>query len=79
MTGLVAAQLKLKKRGLLLKDYAADIVVFDSATVVDLADYGNPNVYPLGIEYVIVNGELVLVKGETTGALPGRILRPNKK
>jgi N-acyl-D-aspartate/D-glutamate deacylase len=75
MTGLIAKQVKLKKRGLLRKGYAADIVVFDPAVVIDLADYGNPNVYPPGIEYVIVNGEVVLVDGETTGALPGRILR----
>jgi len=78
MTGLIARQLGIKDRGKIARGYAADITVFNPDTVDDLATYGNPNVYPEGIEYVIVNGELVIDEGEITGALPGRILRHKK-
>jgi N-acyl-D-amino-acid deacylase len=43
-------------------------------TVIDKATFADPHQYPEGIAYVIVNGEIVLDKGEHTGALPGRVL-----
>ena len=75
MTGLIARQVGISDRGVIAPGYAADITIFNPDTVNDLATYGNPNVYPAGIEYVIVNGRLVIDRGELTGALPGRILR----
>ena len=53
----------------------ADIVIFDPNTVKAPATRENPKQYPVGIEYVIVNGKTVIQKGENTGVLAGRALR----
>lgn len=75
MTSLPAQTLGLPDRGLLRDGYKADIVVFDPATVHSPATIEHPKQFPIGIEYVIVNGQLVIDGGEHTGALPGRALR----
>jgi N-acyl-D-amino-acid deacylase len=74
MTGLSAKIVGLTDRGLLKPGMAADITLFDPATVIDKATFENPAQYPLGIPYVIVNGVVVIDKGEHTGARPGRVL-----
>jgi len=51
------------------------VVVFDPATVRDLATFDNPNQLSEGMEYVLVNGEPVIEQGKMTGALPGKVLR----
>jgi N-acyl-D-amino-acid deacylase len=51
-------------------------VVFDPATVSDRATFEQPHQYPTGIPHVMVNGRWVLLHGERTEALPGRVLRP---
>jgi N-acyl-D-aspartate/D-glutamate deacylase len=76
MTTAPAARLGLTDRGLLRAGFAADICVFDPQTVIDRADWENTEVYPEGIETVIVNGQIVIQDGEHTGALPGRVLVP---
>jgi dihydroorotase/N-acyl-D-amino-acid deacylase len=76
MTGLPADRLRLTDRGRIAVDRAADIVVFDPATVADLATFEEPHQYPAGIPFVIVNGEVVVDGGEYTDARPGRVLRP---
>ncbi len=75
MTGAAAARLGLRDRGLLRDGYAADVVVFDPATVRSNATYDEPRRFPTGIEHVIVNGEPVILDGRPTGARPGRALR----
>jgi N-acyl-D-amino-acid deacylase len=75
MTGVPAARLGLTNRGLLRDGYAADLVVFDPTRVRSNATYDQPRQFPDGIEYVAVNGELVVDGGVHTGALPGRALR----
>jgi N-acyl-D-amino-acid deacylase len=75
MTGLPAKNLKLRKRGLLKKGYFADVVVFDPDSIKDHATFEDPHQYATGVEYVWVNGEMVLREGEHTGALPGRVVR----
>jgi N-acyl-D-amino-acid deacylase len=75
MTSAPAARLGLRDRGLLRDGYAADVVVFDPERVRSLATYDQPRQFPEGIEYVLVNGEVVVDCGEHTGALPGRALR----
>ena len=55
--------------------YHADIVVFDPDTVAATATYENPRSFPVGIDWVVVNGEVVVAQGEHTGATPGRALR----
>jgi dihydroorotase/N-acyl-D-amino-acid deacylase len=53
----------------------ADVVIFDPATVRDLATFDNPNQLSEGMDYVLVNGVLVIEQGKMTGALPGKVLR----
>jgi len=50
-------------------------VIFNLRKIEDKATYTDPHQYPLGIEYVLVNGEVVIEKGKHTGVLPGKILR----
>jgi N-acyl-D-amino-acid deacylase len=54
---------------------AADVVVFDPATVADTATFDQPHQWPVGIETVIVNGQVVFENGAMTGALSGRPVR----
>ncbi len=75
MTSLNAAKLGIRDRGLLQPGYFADITIFDPENVIDHATYTDPFHYNDGIEYVWVNGELVLNRGEHTGVQPGRALR----
>jgi N-acyl-D-aspartate/D-glutamate deacylase len=75
MTSLNVAKLGLADRGRLEPGLLADITVFDPQRVVDHATYTEPFAYNDGIEYVIVNGQLVLDRGQHTGARPGRGLR----
>ncbi len=78
MTSLNAEKLGIGDRGLLRAGRKADITIFDPDRVADRATFEDPHQYPVGIEYVIVNGTLVIEKGEHLGAKPGRILRKNK-
>jgi len=75
MTSLPAAQFGFENRGILREGFAADLVVFDPATVQDTATYADPHQYPEGIPYVIVNGVPVVDQGEHSGARPGQMLR----
>ena len=75
MTSVTAKKLGLKDRGLLKEGMRADIVILDPKRVADKATYLDPYQYPEGIEYVIVNGELVIDEREHTGSLPGMVLR----
>ena len=75
MSGLPAQILGLKDRGLLREGYAADIAVFDPATVGETNSFEKTKSYAKGVPYVLVNGTLVIDKGEHTGAKPGKVLR----
>ncbi len=75
MTGLPAGNLSLKSRGLIREGYFADITIFDPKTVIDRATFEEPNQYPVGINFVIVNGEIEVDNGQRTPALAGRVLR----
>ena len=75
MTSLPASVFGLTGRGSVREGYAADLVVFDPATVIDKADFANPTRPAAGIEAVFVNGEAVMRSGAATGARPGRALR----
>ena len=75
MTGAPAARLGLAERGLLREGFWADLVVFDPDRVRSNATYDLPRQFPDGIEYVAVNGQLVVDGSVHTGALPGRALR----
>lgn len=75
MTGLPAWRLGLWDRGLVRPGMAADLTLFDPDKVIDTATYENPKQYPVGIEYVVVNGEVVIENGEHTGVIAGKVLR----
>jgi len=75
MTGLPAANVGLQQRGLLRPGYFADITIFDPKTVIDRATFEEPNQYPSGINYVLVNGNVEVDNGQRTPALAGRVLR----
>lgn len=77
MTSMPAQKLGLSDRGLIRKGFWADLAIFDPELVSDKATYKDPHQYPRGIEYVMVNGELVIDRGEHTGNLPGKVLVAN--
>jgi N-acyl-D-amino-acid deacylase len=75
MTSFPAQRLGLPDRGILRDGFRPDIVIFDPARVKTHATKDDPKHYPVGINYVIVNGQVVIENGKNTGALPGRALR----
>lgn len=75
MSGLTAQQMHLADRGLIKEGLAADLVIFDPATVADRATFSDPFQYPVGISTVIVNGRVVLDNGRHTGERPGVVIR----
>jgi N-acyl-D-amino-acid deacylase len=75
MTSLNASKLGLRDRGVLRFGAFADVTVFDPAKVIDRATYADPFHYSEGIEHVVVNGRVVLDRGQPTGDRPGRALR----
>ena len=76
MTALPADQFGFADRGRIAVGRAADLVVFDAATVADRATYDQPHQYPEGVAHVLVNGVLVVTKGAHTQARPGQVLVP---
>ena len=72
---LPALRLRLIDRGVLKQGMWADGVVFHPATIRDKATFENPNQFPEGIRYVLVNGVPVIAGGKMTSALPGKVLR----
>ena len=75
MSGGVAARLGLRDRGLLREGMFADVVIFDDATIIDLATPEKPHQISVGVDHVFVNGVQVVRDGRHTGATPGRVLR----
>jgi dihydroorotase/N-acyl-D-amino-acid deacylase len=74
-SALAAQRMRLTDRGVLKAGLWADVVVFDPATIHDVADFENPNQLSQGMEYVLVNGVPVIDQGKMTGKLPGQVLR----
>ena len=75
MTSLPAQKFQLRNRGLLREGFVADIVVFDAATVKDLATYEKPHQYSTGFKYVLVNGQVVIDNEMFTGVRSGVVVR----
>ncbi|HEY4189204.1 MAG TPA: D-aminoacylase [Candidatus Limnocylindrales bacterium] len=75
LSGVPAARIGLRDRGVLREGAFADVVVFDPDTVADHATYERPAVHPAGIRDVIVNGRPAIRDGRETGDRPGRLLR----
>ena len=77
MTWAVAQRCGLRERGLLREGMAADVVVFDPATIRDNATFVEPHQLATGITQVWVNGVRVVMDGDHTGATPGRFVKPS--
>ena len=75
MTSRPAAMLGLADRGVVAPGKKADIVIFDPATIADRGTPQEPAQAPVGVDTVIVNGQVVLDAGQVTSARPGRALR----
>ena len=75
MTWGPAQRMRLTDRGAIRPGLAADLTVFNPATVIDHATYWQPHQCPTGIDYVIVNGEIAIRQGAPTDALAGHVLR----
>jgi N-acyl-D-aspartate/D-glutamate deacylase len=73
-SALPAQRMRLTDRGVLKAGMWADVVIFDPATVHDVATFENPNQLSEGMEYVLVNGVPVIEQGKMTGKLPGKVL-----
>lgn len=76
-TSLPAMIIGLQDRGLVREGYFADLVIFDYDRLDDRATIMEPDLYPEGIDFVLVNGELVVDDGRLTGALPGTVIDRN--
>jgi N-acyl-D-amino-acid deacylase len=75
MTSLPAQTFGFRDRGLVREGFAADLVIFDEKTIADQATFVNPHQFPLGFDYVIVNGEPVFAAGSLTGVRSGMALK----
>jgi N-acyl-D-amino-acid deacylase len=78
MTGLPAQKFGLNERGLIREGYCADLVLFDSETVRDMATFADPTLVSQGIEAVWVNGILSYQDQASTGQRAGRFLARNQ-
>jgi N-acyl-D-amino-acid deacylase len=79
MSGLSARNFKLEDRGEVREGAYADLVVFDAATVKDVATFEEPKALSLGIEYVFVNGAIAYRSGRVESERGGRFLRSRKR
>ena len=74
-SSLVAETFRIPERGLIREGYFADVIVFDPLTVSDRSTYEQPELYAVGMKFVIVNGKIAVENGAYTGVLAGRALR----
>jgi N-acyl-D-amino-acid deacylase len=79
MSGLPAEKFQIEKRGIIIKDNHADIIVFDPNVIHDEATVENPYQYSKGVDWVIVNGKAVVKNGEITNGRPGEVIRRKAK
>ena len=75
MTSWPATRMRLYDRGVIRAGLKADVTIFNEDRLQDVATYENPTAYPTGIDYVLVNGQVVIDQGRHTGAKPGQVLR----
>ena len=75
-TSFPAQRYSLADRGLIKRGLAADVVVLDPETIIDRGTYADGRRKPIGIEYVFVNGQMAVEKGQRSANFPGQVLRP---
>ncbi|MBC7790302.1 MAG: amidohydrolase family protein, partial [Anaerolineae bacterium] len=74
MTSWPASRMRLAGRGMIKEGNWADVTIFDLDALADRATYEQPTLSPAGIEWVLVNGAVVLERARHTGARPGHVL-----
>jgi N-acyl-D-amino-acid deacylase len=74
MSGWPATRMRLAGRGFIKEGCWADVVIFDYDKIKDQSTYEHPFASPSGIDYVLVNGQVVIEQGKHTGAKPGKVL-----
>jgi N-acyl-D-aspartate/D-glutamate deacylase len=74
MTSWPATRMRLNSRGVIKEGCWADVVIFDYNTIQDRSTYEQPFLYPVGIDYVLVNGQVVIDHGRHTGVRPGHVI-----
>jgi N-acyl-D-aspartate/D-glutamate deacylase len=74
MTSWAATRMRIPNRGTIKEGNWADVTIFDYDKIQDLATYEQPRLAPAGIDYVLVNGQIVMELGKHTGAKPGRVI-----
>jgi N-acyl-D-aspartate/D-glutamate deacylase len=74
MTSWAATRMRIPNRGTIKEGNWADVTIFDYDKIQDRATYEQPHLAPTGIEYVLVNGQVVIEQGKHNGAKPGRII-----
>jgi N-acyl-D-amino-acid deacylase len=79
MTSLPAQVFGLKDRGVIRRGARADLVIFDPATIRDIATYDAPQQLAVGVHTILVNGVITIDSGQPTNATPGRALRPERR
>ena len=72
MTDRPARRFNLTKRGRLREGYFADVTIFDAVRVIDTATYDDPMQHPVGIPYVLVNGQVAVDNERCTGVMAGQ-------
>jgi N-acyl-D-amino-acid deacylase len=75
MTSFPAQRLGLQNRGVLREGMVADIVIFNFDTIIDKGTYAEPSQYPVGISYVLVNGQIAVDNGKLTSLRAGKVIR----
>ena len=75
MTSMPAKIMGLDTRGILAQGMVADILIFDPKTVADKATFESPHQYPIGIEKVILSGEVIIDQGDHTERLRGQVIK----
>lgn len=75
MTSFSAQRLRLQDRGLIREGMVADITIFNPDTIIDKGTYAEPNQYPVGIQYVLVNGRIAVDNGKLTSLRAGKVIR----
>lgn len=74
MTAATAQRLGIRDRGILREGFYADVTVFDAENIRDLATFEDPHQYAKGVEFVLVNGVIVVNDGVHTGERPGKVI-----
>lgn len=74
MTSWPAERMRLNGRGVIRQGDWADVTIFNYDKIQDRSTYAQPDLYPTGIDYVLVNGKVVIDQGKHTGAKPGMVL-----